>query len=108
MDEYLYEQSSIIEFSGELGIRDIDDVHSRLTKALQAESVLVAVIDEHARVDLSFVQLFESARRTASASGGSFSLAAPAKGDLLDVLQRGGFVRSRDGRAFWLNESECP
>ena len=101
-------ERAMIELSGELGIREVGDVHARLTLALQADPVLAAIIDENAVVDLSFVQLLESARRTATEAGGSFSLAAPASGDLLEVLQRGGFIQSAQGRAFWLNESGYP
>jgi hypothetical protein len=97
-----------IELSGELGIREVGDLHARLTLALQEDPVLVATIDENAVVDLSFVQLLESARRTADQSGGSFSLTTPATGELLQVLQRGGFIQSAQGRAFWLNESGYP
>ncbi len=102
-----YQQTPTIEFSGELCIREIGAAHARLTAALQGQAAVVLAIDDQATVDLSFVQLLESARRTADEDGGAVSLAGPATGDLLEVLQRGGFLNTGRGRAFWLNESEC-
>lgn len=55
-------------------------------------------------VDLTFVQLIESARRAAADRGRTIRLRAPAQGALLQVLQRGGFLGPEDPERsdFWL------
>lgn len=55
-------------------------------------------------VDLTFVQLIESARHAAANRGRTIRLRAPAQGALLQVLQRGGFVGPEDPERsdFWL------
>lgn len=65
---------------------------------------MTAKVADDAAVDLTFVQLMESARRTARDGGRSFSLAAPATGPLLETLERGGFLAGDDTarREFWL------
>jgi hypothetical protein len=54
--------------------------------------------------DLTFVQLIESARRSAMESERSIQLRHPAEGAVLQVLQRGGFLDpgDPDRAAFWL------
>lgn len=95
-----------IELAGELTIRGIAEVHSRLSKALAGEACLTAKIDPQASVDLTFVQLMEAARRAAVEVGGELSLADPACGGLLETLQRGGFLADPERRQFWLKTSE--
>ena len=75
--------------------------------ALQGHAQVAANIADDAVVDLTFVQLMESARRSAREGGKDLSLAAPASGLLLETLQRGGFLAGDDAarRAFWLMES---
>ncbi len=55
-------------------------------------------------VDLTFVQLIESARRAAAERGRTIRLRTPAQGALLQVLQRGGFLDPEDQERsdFWL------
>ncbi len=55
-------------------------------------------------VDLTFVQLIESARRAAGERGRAIRLSQPAQGALLQVLQRGGFLDLADPERsdFWL------
>ncbi|MDP9809932.1 hypothetical protein J2W42_002791 [Rhizobium tibeticum] len=47
---------------------------------------------EHAEADLSFIQLIESTRRQAKAQRKSITLSLPAKGNVLKVLERAGFL----------------
>lgn len=95
-----------IELAGELTIRGIAEVHSRLLETLAAEPCLSAKIDPEASVDLTFIQLMESARRAAAEAGGELTLADPAGGGLLETLQRGGFLADAENRQFWLKTSE--
>lgn len=94
----------MVEFAGELTLRTIADAHARLQDAFEANPDVTARIDADATVDLSFVQLIESARRTARDAGGDFVLAAPAEQGLLETLRRGGFIQTDSQRAFWLQQ----
>ncbi|MDB5430372.1 MAG: sulfate transporter/antisigma-factor antagonist [Caulobacter sp.] len=98
-------QTVVVELSGELTIRTVTDAHAQLRDALDAHPAVTARIDAGSAVDLSFVQLIESARRTASETGRVFALAAPATDGLLETLHRGGFAQTADQRAFWLHQS---
>jgi hypothetical protein len=93
-----------VEMSGELTIRTAADMHARLAEAFLAHDDVVASVDETADMDLTFIQLIESARRSAREAGGSFALAAPAEGGLLAILRRGGFLETPAQREFWLQD----
>jgi hypothetical protein len=72
--------------------------------ALRDHPEVTAKIADDAVVDLTFVQLMESARRSAREDGKVFALAAPATGPLRETLERGGFLAGDDAarREFWL------
>ena len=95
-----------IEFVGELNIRGVVEAHARLTEVLAASNAVVVDVEANASVDLTFVQLLESARRTAREGGGSIRLARPAEGSLLETLERGGFLAAEPDRDFWLMQAE--
>lgn len=95
-----------IEFVGELTIKTIADAHARLTEAFGASGAVQADVAADAAVDLTFVQLIESARRTAREAGVVFGLAAPAAGQLRETLARGGFLAAAHDQEFWLKTSE--
>ena len=95
-----------IEFVGELTIKTIAGAHARLTEVFGASGAVKADVAEDAVVDLTFVQLIESARRTARETGVAFDLAAPAAGQLRETLARGGFLAAADDQEFWLKTSE--
>jgi hypothetical protein len=96
----------VVELSGELTIRHIADLHAKVVDAFRDHETVTARIAEDATVDLSFLQLIESARRTAAEDGLDFNLDGPAKGPLLQTLERGGFLAAADPgrREFWLQE----
>lgn len=94
-----------VEFVGDLTIRGVATAHEQLCSALAGGGEVVARIDPGASLDLTFVQLIESGRRSAGEAGSRLVLEAPAEGALLDILTRGGFVESPGQRAFWLNQS---
>jgi hypothetical protein len=93
-----------VEFSGELTIRSIGDVRTRMIDALRDHAQVTAKIADDAVVDLTFVQLMESARRSARDDGKGFALAGPATGPLKETLERGGFLAGDDvaRHEFWL------
>ena len=93
-----------VELPVELTIRHMSELHAQITDALRDHEMVSVKIPEDAAVDLSFVQLIESARRTAAEDGLDFNLGAPATGPLLQTLERGGFLAAADPgrREFWL------
>lgn len=92
--------------SGELTIRTVSETHQALCKELQSRDEIELDFAEASDVDLTFVQLIESARLTALRQSKKLALAAPAGGILLDVLKRGGFVgQGASNSAFWLHNS---
>jgi hypothetical protein len=93
---------SVVPLSGELNIRTIAAAHAELIEAFKIHQEVVGAIDPASSVDLTLVQLIESARRTARSIDGSFTLAAPAEGGLLETLRRGGFLETAEQREFWL------
>jgi len=97
---------TITLLSGEISIGTIDKAHAQLVEAFRAHRQVVGSVDPDANIDLSGVQLIESARRSALAAGGAFVLAEPAAGGLYETLRRGGFLETLDQRAFWLKTSE--
>jgi hypothetical protein len=95
-----------VEFVGELTIKTIATAHQRLADAFSTCGAVTADVAEDAAIDLTFVQLLESARRSARENGVAFRLAAPAAGRLRETLERGGFLAAADDQEFWLMKSE--
>jgi MFS superfamily sulfate permease-like transporter len=97
-------QSSIVQFSDNVTISNISDAHDILLAALEHNNSITIDIDGLEEADLTFVQLIESARRSAAEGGRSIQLRQAAQGAVLQVLQRGGFLDpdDRDRTNFWL------
>jgi anti-anti-sigma regulatory factor len=93
----------LVSFSGSLTIGSISDAHATLVEAIGNDAPVVVSLDDVTEVDLTFAQLLEAARRTATARGQIIRMEKPAEGALLQVLQRGGFLNPDDtDRAnFW-------
>lgn len=90
-----------------LTIRHADALRDAILAAFETRSEVVLNVPADAAVDLSFVQLVESARIHAGRSGRSISLAAPAEGALLEVLQAAGFLKTHETTSFWLHRGDC-
>lgn len=88
-----------------LTVRGVQDVQAALV-AQFSEFSDVEIEIQSASVDCSGVQLIEAARRHAREAGKSFRLVNPASGELLRVLEQGGFVAdaSAADRRFWFHE----
>jgi anti-anti-sigma regulatory factor len=86
---------------GELTVRTISDTHQKLTSELRNTDSLLIDVREVDDVDLTFVQLIESARRSASKDGKRLAMAAPFPPALRDLLERGGFLGAGDSASFW-------
>jgi ABC-type transporter Mla MlaB component len=94
-----------LSFSGEMTIRTIEAAHRSLCDKLQSSDGIIIDVTEVGDADLTFIQLIESARRTAAAQAKTLALTAPASGGLRSLLDRGGFLPKGDGEAaaFWLH-----
>ncbi len=90
-----------LRLTGELTVRTIADTHRELASKLQNADALLIDVRKVTDVDLTFVQLIESARRSASTDGKRLTLAAPLPPPLRDLLERGGFLSAGDGASFW-------
>lgn len=94
-----------LDLSGDLTIQNIAGAHARLREAFATARPVRLAMAADATVDLTLVQLLDSARRSAADAGLDFALAAPAAGALLETLNRGGFTGTAEQRAFWLAQS---
>lgn len=90
---------------GDLAIQNIGAIHQSLCAEFQKHNTVVLEIADANDIDLTFVQLVEAARLTASRKSKKFTLAAPATDVLLDVLTRGGFIDNKPSSEFWLHSS---
>lgn len=89
--------------AGDLTIRTVSATHDALCREFQSRDEITLDLAQAGDIDLTFVQLVESARLTASRQSKKLSLSAPASGALLDVLERGGFIgQGSSGSTFWL------
>lgn len=97
-------QSSTIRFSDNVTISNIANARDILLEAFERNKSITIEIDGLEEADLTFIQLIESARRSAAEGGYSIQLREPAQGAVLQVLQRGGFLDpdDRDRMNFWL------
>ncbi|MFN7008688.1 MAG: STAS domain-containing protein [Allorhizobium sp.] len=98
--------STVINLEKSVTIRNISDLLPEISAALSGPKPVAIKLADTLEVDLSFVQLIESARLSARANGKTLSLAQPASGPLLEVLQRGGFIESAsdEDAQFWLHK----
>jgi hypothetical protein len=93
---------------GDAGIKSVGKIHKQFQLALKKNGSIELDLDKATDFDLAFVQLVESARRTATTEGKTVSLSAPVRGGLLEILKRGGFLADAAGSGFWLaNAGGC-
>ena len=87
-------------------IRTISQAFAELVSAFDDGGDIELHVSDDEDIDLTLVQLIESARKSADRRGRQFRLASPASGPLLEILERGGFLTGRDddSRQFWLQE----
>ena len=98
-----------INLAGALTIRELEPVHARLREAIRQHQSVTVDCTDAATVDLCFIQLMLSARKTAEFAGKTLTLARPASGVLLDTLLQAGLVSAAGGQpvagqAFWLKQ----
>lgn len=101
------ENTRVVKLTGEMTVRTIAEAWQNLREALQDSDKITVDVSEISAVDMSFIQLLLSARRSAAQQHKEFRLATPVEGDIRDTLSRGGFLEPpAGGRAFWLQETE--
>jgi hypothetical protein len=95
-------------FPQQLTIRTISDQHHHLMNKIDSCQTLAAEVPNDAEIDISFLQLMESARLYASSLGKMFGMLQPADGNLLDALTRCGWLSNDNPeiRRFWLHEGK--
>lgn len=90
---------TIVVASGDLGIRNAEAVHGRLSAALVAGSRIAVDCSGMTSADLTFVQQIIAARRSAERAGGALRLVAPLPTLLLELVTRAGFLA--EDEFFW-------
>lgn len=75
-----------------------------ILQALEEHPILSLRLPQTTSADLSFVQLIEAARTHAARNGLGLSLADPAAGDLLELVEAAGL--DSEARKFWLCQGE--
>ncbi len=93
-----------IKLSGVIDVRSIADSYEKIKHAVDAKRGVVIDLAGVTGLDLTLLQLIESARRTAALGGTVVRLAAPATGLVRETLERAGFLSDPLGEAsqFWL------
>jgi hypothetical protein len=96
----------IYNCQNQLNIRSINDQHQNLMAKIDDCQSLLLNVPQNAEIDVSFLQLIESARLYAASLGKNFSLDRPADHALLDILSRAGWLSDTNDeiRKFWLHE----
>ncbi|MCJ8509283.1 hypothetical protein MUU53_15305 [Rhizobium lemnae] len=100
------ETVAVLSWDESLTLRTISNHCDELLLALNEKSAVAIDISDDQPVDLTLIQLIESARIFASTSGKKLTLLKPAAGHLRDVLERGGFLQniSPEDSNFWLHD----
>lgn len=93
-----------VSFGESVTVANVLQAHGELGAVLCLDGAVVVDIDDTSEIDLTFIQLMESARRKAAETGRDFRLRHPAGGAVLEVLRRGGFLgdETSERAKFWL------
>lgn len=97
---------SLLSLASPLTIRRADAIGGALLAAMHDSTVVSLDLPEDGSFDLSFVQVVEAARIHARAQGKHLSLATPASGPLLALLEGTGFLSNPDSSSFWVHSGE--
>jgi len=95
MSELLMHELAVtdhLKFSGALTVRIAKQIRTRIIEALRQFPSVTIDCSGASEVDLSFIQLVLSARKSAAAFAKTLSLAQPAEGALLEALRQAGLV----------------
>lgn len=99
------ESQTPLVFSGSQTVRNLDETTEKLKEYIQTSDPVVIDCTRIEEVDVGFIQLLLSARRTAAAQGRIMRMTAPAGGALLTCLLNAGLLaENRSGsRDFWMS-----
>jgi ABC-type transporter Mla MlaB component len=86
------DDTSLVDMSGPLTLPEAEAIRDQLAAALAKGQPITVDCSGAAEVDLSFIQLLLSARRSAARQGLTLALAEPAAGALLTALRQAGFI----------------
>ena len=111
MSELLMHELAVadhLKFSGPLTVRVAKQIRTRVIDALRQFPSVTIDCSGASEVDLSFIQLVLSARKSASACAKTLLLAQPADGALLEALRQAGLVAPAGhqpvaDQTFWLS-----
>jgi len=103
------ESLSILKFSGVIDVRSIQKPFQAIKKAAASGRDIQIDLAAVTEIDITFVQLIESARRSAAQAGLGLSLIQPASGMVLATLREGGFLSEPpDARTqFWTGQGQA-
>lgn len=89
-----------------VSIRNINDVYSELLRFVDDNQEIEIDLEICEDLDLSLIQLIESARKTAAAESKIIRLTKPANEAVLSTLHRAGLVEgfSANDTKFWLHK----
>ncbi len=101
------EMLSVVALAGVIDVRSVQDSFEKLRAAAATGAALHIDLAQVTEADLTFLQLIESARRTAREAGTVVRLSDPAPDHLRETLRRAGFLSDPpDERTrFWLGET---
>jgi hypothetical protein len=97
------QQVEPLPLAGALTIRDMPQIHVRMRDILATHAAMAIDCRAVTEMDLSFLQLVLSARKTAAAARKGLSFIPPATGVLSDTLGRAGLA-GPELPQFWFNE----
>ena len=89
----MHETSGVsLELGGVLSVRNVETLSAQIRAALRDHSSVILNCDAVAEVDLSFIQLLISARRSAVAGGKTLTVAVGDPTVLREAFQRAGIA----------------
>ncbi len=96
----------VVKFSGAIGVQNIAAAYEKLLET--AETEFAIDLSDVTELDITLLQLVESARHTGAPAGRCVRLAKPAHGPVLETLERAGFLNEAapERRAFWLGVTQ--
>jgi anti-anti-sigma regulatory factor len=92
-----------------LTIREAEQIHACLLQAVRYQQTVVVDCSAATEIDLSFIQLVLSARKSARAAGKNLCVVPPPDGLLADVLRRAGLLGAPEAapsadQLFWFHK----
>lgn len=97
-----------VSMPSSLTVREAEHVHACLVEAVRDRPTIVLDCRAATEIDLSFIQLVISARKSARAAGKTVAVVPPADGRMTEILHRGGLIGATDAlpadQLFWFHK----